>query len=278
MTNQLIKIGGGEQLIENDYLNELFHHYRQCEVPQIKDLLHKAIVTIESLQQGYLPDELPTMEVPESIIEDIQAYVLGKFPTDQVAGNALWQRLTEPLEEIDYLLRHLRDELIDDFSMYAYVSSPFVRDLANFTNGEPVLEIMAGQGYISAGLRALNPNQTVWATDNEDWRDQPDATKSEPVTAINVMTAIAAIEKYGELVSTVIMSWAPDTTEDDLAVLDFIRANAYRFDFDFIVIGEQDGATNSRAFWSAAKLKKVPELNQHHQSFDLIDEQVFLVE
>ena len=91
------------------------------------------------------------------------------------------------------------------------------------------------------------------------------------------MDAIAALDMYGENVSTVIMSWAPDTTDADWQVLQYIRDNQYRFDFDFIVIGEKDGATDSDVFWHEAELEEVPALNAHHQSFDLIDERVYLV-
>jgi hypothetical protein len=278
MNNQLIKIGSGNQLIENDYLNELFHHYETCKVPAVKTMIHTAISVIEALRRGELPPELPVMEVSEDSMAAVQEYVRDKYPTDQEAGLALFTELAEPLEEIDYLLRHLRDELIGSFSMYGYVSSPFVRDLATYTAGQPVLELMAGHGYLSAGLRAIDSAQTVWATDNEDWRDQPDLAAAEPVTAITVMDAISALDKYGEQVSTVLMSWAPDTTEADVQVLDYIRNNADRFDFDFIVIGEKFGATNSEKFWRMAHLTEIAALNAHHRSFDLIDERVYLVE
>jgi len=175
------------------------------------------------------------------------------------------------------LLRPLRDALIEYFSMYGFVSSDFVRDLSAYTDGQPVLELMAGHGYISAGLKAIAPEQKIIATDNEDWRTQPDPTSAKPVTDVENMDAIAALDMYGENVSTVIMSWAPDTTDADWQVLQYIRDNQYRFDFDFIVIGEKDGATDSDVFWHEAELEEVPALNAHHQSFDLIDERVYLV-
>ncbi|MBJ7694550.1 SAM-dependent methyltransferase [Weissella confusa] len=277
-TNQAIRFGSGQQLTEMDYLGELLPYLdRYQNIPTMANLMQQAIDTLEQLNAGYLPAALPTMEVPESVIPELQNYVLAQYPDNADAGNALWLELTEPLEEIDFLLRHLRDALIEYFSMYGFVSSDFVRDLSAYTDGQPVLELMAGHGYISAGLKAIAPEQKIIATDNEDWRTQPDPTSAKPVTDVENMDAIAALDMYGENVSTVIMSWAPDTTDADWQVLQYIRDNQYRFDFDFIVIGEKDGATDSDVFWHEAELEEVPALNAHHQSFDLIDERVYLV-
>lgn len=277
-TNQAIRFGSGQQLTEMDYLGELLPYLdRYQNIPTMANLMQQAIDTLEQLNAGYLPAALPTMEVPESVIPELQNYVLAQYPDNADAGNALWLELTEPLEDIDFLLRHLRDALIEYFSMYGFVSSDFVRDLSAYTDGQPVLELMAGHGYISAGLKAIAPEQKIIATDNEDWRTQPDPTSAKPVTDVENMDAIAALDMYGENVSTVIMSWAPDTTDADWQVLQYIRDNQYRFDFDFIVIGEKDGATDSDVFWHEAELEEVPALNAHHQSFDLIDERVYLV-
>lgn len=277
-TNQAIRFGSGQQLTEMDYLGELLPYLGLYQnIPTMANLMQQAIDTLEQLNAGYLPGALPTMEVPESVIPELQNYVLAQYPDNADAGNALWLELTEPLEDIDFLLRHLRDALIEYFSMYGFVSSDFVRDLSAYTDGQPVLELMAGHGYISAGLKAIAPEQKIIATDNEDWRTQPDPTSAKPVTDVENMDAIAALDMYGENVSTVIMSWAPDTTAADWQVLQYIRDNQYRFDFDFIVIGEKDGATDSDVFWHEAELEEVPALNAHHQSFDLIDERVYLV-
>lgn len=277
-TNQAIRFGSGQQLTEMDYLGELLPYLdRYQNIPTMANLMQQSIDTLEQLNEGYLPAALPTMEIPESVIPELQNYVLAQYPDNADAGNALWLELTEPLEDIDFLLRHLRDALIEYFSMYGFISSDFVRDLSAYTDGQPVLELMAGHGYISAGLKAIAPAQKIIATDNEDWRTQPDPTSAKPVTDVENMDAIAALDMYGENVSTVIMSWAPDTTDADWQVLQYIRDNQYRFDFDFIVIGEKDGATDSDVFWHEAELEEVPALNAHHQSFDLIDERVYLV-
>lgn len=278
-TNQTIRFGSGRQLTEIDYLSELLPYLdRYQNIPTIKHLIEQAVTTINDLNNGILPSTLPTMEIPESVVAELEQYVLKAYPNDATKGNNLWQTLTEPLEDVDFMLRHLRDALIEFFSMYAYVSNTFIQDLSAYTNGLPVLEIMAGHGYISAGLRAVAPAQTIIATDNEDWRTQPDPTTARPVTDVENLDAIAALDTYGENVATVIMSWAPDTTDADWQVLQYIRDNRYCFDFELLVIGEKDGATDSDVFWQEATLHEVTELNDNHTSFDLIDERVYVVE
>ena len=277
-SNQTITFGSGRQLTEIAYLSELLPYLDLYQnIPTIKNLLQQAIQTITALNKGQLPHALPVMELPESVIDEIQTHVLTTYPTDAQRGNALWEMLTTPLEDVDFMLRHLRDALIEFFSMYGFVSQEFVTALADYTNGEPVLEIMAGHGYLSAGLRALHPEQTIIATDNEDWHLQPDLSAAEPVTTIEALPAVAAIQKYGAKMGTVIMSWAPDTTEADWEVLQFIREQANRYAFKLLVIGEQNGATNSAAFWEHAQLTPIASLQAVQQSFDLIDERIYLV-
>ena len=74
------------------------------------------------------------------------------------------------------------------------------------------------------------------------------------------------------------MSWAPDKGETDWDVLQLLRQNYP--DVKFLVIGEKNGATNSKKFWQEAQLSQDEELqkvNQQLHSFDLIDEQIYLV-
>ncbi|MDR3191347.1 MAG: SAM-dependent methyltransferase [Lactobacillaceae bacterium] len=279
MTNHQIRFGAERQLAGDEYLSELLHYQQLYQaVPTIETLLADAIKVIQSLHAGYLPPLLPVLELPETVVAEVAEYVLAKYPKQQSAGNRLWQKLTEPLEEVDYLLRHLRDKLISDYSMYGYVSDTWVRDLASYLAGAPVLELMAGHGYISAGLRELDYEQKIIATDNLAWLDQPDLQTAQPVTAIENLDALAALDKYGAQVQFVLLSWAPDTTEADWEVLHYIRDNQARFNFELIVIGEKDGATNSAKFWQDARLTEIASLNVHHQSFDLIDERVYLVQ
>ena len=161
--------------------------------------------------------------------------------------------------------------------MWSYVNAPFAKALADYLDGSPVLEIMAGNGYISKGLRNNNANQQIYTTDSQAWTKENETGK-HPVTKIEKLDAISAIKKYGDQVEYVIMSWAPDKGETDWDVLQLLRQNYP--DVKFLVIGEKNGATNSKKFWQEAQLSQDEELqkvNQQLHSFDLIDEQIYLV-
>jgi len=271
MKNQLIKIGGG-QLIEDDYLSGLLRYQEQFKnVESVRDLIGQVVEAIQALEQGYLPPALPFLEINETMVEDVQKAVVAKFPSDPVKGNQRWEELIDALEELDYQLHHFRDFLIEQFSMYGYVSTPWIQEVAKYLHGRSVLELMAGHGYLSAGLRAINSDQTIIAVDNEDWRNQPDPTHAKPVTDIEVLDALAAVNKYDQAVEVIVISWAPDTDETDWQILEQLRNN---FAGEILVIGEYQGATNSQRFWDEAKLTELEKINQKFPSFDLIDEKL----
>lgn len=181
------------------------------------------------------------------------------------------------MPKLDKSLRNFRDYLEDTYGMWSYVNAPFAKALADYLNGAPVLEIMAGNGYISKGLRNNNANQRIYTTDSQAWTRENETGK-HPVTTIEKLDAISAIKKYGDQVDYVIMSWAPDKEEVDWDVLQLLRHDYP--DVKFLVIGEQDGATNSKKFWQEAQLSQdegLQKVNQQLHSFDLIDEQIYLV-
>ena len=127
---------------------------------------------------------------------------------------------------------------------------------------------MAGNAVISANLK-----NTI-ATDNLDWQGQ-DNERPCPWTAVEKLDAVTAVRKYYSHVDNIIMAWAPDKSDVDWQVLQFLRQN--HFQGNLIVVGEQNGATNSVKFWQDAQLQLVEQLNQHHLSFDFINDQVWLV-
>ena len=137
---------------------------------------------------------------------------------------------------------------------------------------------MAGNGYISSGLRNLRPAQTIFATDSTDWTKENETGK-HPVTTIEPLDALAAIKKYGSQVDYVIMSWSPDKLEIDWEVLQLLRKDYP--EVKLLVIGEKNGATDSAKFWQTAHLTQDDELkkvNEQLHSFDLIDEQIYLAQ
>lgn len=260
------------------YIDELTR-YRNLfdDFPPIKYLINNALESDRLLKNGLLPQPLPKLLLPDDIQDTIFKQVNAKYPQGDPQGDKLWNQYTAALPKLDKALRNFRDYLEDTYGMWSYVNAPFAKALAEYLNGAPVLEIMAGNGYISKGLRNNNANQQIYTTDSQAWIKENETGK-HPVTKIEKLDALAAIKKYGHQVKYVIMSWAPDKQETDWEVLQLLRQDYP--EVTFLVIGEKDGATDSKKFWQEARLSQDDELqkvNQQLHSFDLIDEQIYQV-
>lgn len=261
------------------YIKELTH-YRDLfdSFPEIKFLINNALESDRLLKNGLLPQPLPTLLLPDDIQDTIFQQVNQQFAQGDPRGDQLWNQYVNALPKLDKLLRNFRDYLEDTYGMWSYVNAPFAKALSDYLNGQPVLEIMAGNGYISKGLRNNNPSQVIFTTDSQDWINENETGK-HPVTKIEPLDALTAIKKYGHQVQFVIMSWAPDKQETDWEVLQLLRQDYP--EIRLLVIGERNGATDSPKFWQEAQLSQPQELakvNQQLHSFDLIDEQIYLAQ
>lgn len=260
------------------YIQRL-ERYRKLfdDFPAIKYLINNALESDRLLKNGLLPQPLPSLLLPDNIQDTIFRRVNKQYPQGDPRGDALWNRYSAALPELDRALRNFRDYLEDTYGMWSYVNAPFAKALSDYLAGQPVLEVMAGNGYISKGLRNNNAQQKIYTTDSQDWVTENE-TGRHPVTAIERLDAITAIKKYGGQVQFVIMSWAPDKQETDWEVLQLLRRDYPAI--NFLVIGERNGATNSKKFWQEAQLSQdrdLQQVNQQLHSFDLIDEQIYLV-
>lgn len=261
------------------YIQQL-EHYADLfkDVSQIKFLINNALLNDRLLRSGLLPQPLPKMLLPDDIQDTIFHQVNAQYPQGDPRGDQLWNQYSDALPKLDKLLRSFRDYLEDTYGMWSYTNSSFTNALSHYLNGAPVLEVMAGNGYISKGLRNSNPHETIYTTDNQAWV-QENETGKHPVTKVEKLSAMDAVDKYGREVEYVIMSWAPDKGEQDWQLLQHIRLNYP--DLKLLVVGEKNGATNSPAFWQHAQLSQpgdLQDVNQYLKSFDLIDEQIYLAQ
>lgn len=246
-------------------------------IPAVKYLINNVIESDRLLKNGLLPQPLPQLLLPDDIQDTIFKKISDQYPAGDKAGDDLWNRFNEALPKLDKLLRSYRDYLETTYGMWSYTSAPFVKDLADYINQKPVLEVMAGNGYISKGLKNLNSNQTIYTTDSQAWTKENETGK-HPVTEIESLDAIEALNKYGQDVSFVVMSWAPDKQTTDWQLLQLIREKYPQI--TLITIGEKNGATNSKEFWSNAKFtdeEQAESVNRNLKTFDLIDERVYFV-
>lgn len=259
------------------YIQELTN-YRDLfdPFPEVKFLINNALESDRLLKNGLLPQPLPNLLLPDDIQDQVFEYVNKNYPKDDPKGDALWNKYSNALPKLDKALRNFRDYLEDTYGMWSYVNAPFAKALSEYLDGKPVLEIMAGNGYISKGLRNNNSSQKIYTTDSQAWVNENETGK-HPVTDIEKLDAIEAIKKYGDQVDYVIMSWAPDKQETDWEVLQLLRQDYP--DVKLLVIGEKDGATDSKEFWQNAQLSQdenLQKVNRQLHSFDLIDEQIYL--
>jgi hypothetical protein len=262
--------------VTNNYITRL-ERYRELfnQNSTIIFLINQVLESNRLIQQKLLPQQLPELELPLDIQDQIFNQIKEQYPLGDPKGDQLWEKLIAELPKLDKLLRSYRDYLEETYGMWAYISAPFINDLTHYLGGRPTLEIMAGNGYISQGLRLKK--QPVYATDSLDWIAENETGK-HLVTEVEKLDALAAIEKYSSQVAFVIMSWSPDGIPIDVEVLEKLRSLPEQP--TLICIGEPNGATNSADFWKRATLVDTDDaqrLNQHYQSFDLIHDQVYLI-
>ncbi|USS89165.1 SAM-dependent methyltransferase [Fructilactobacillus cliffordii] len=247
-----------------------FDHY-----PEVKFLLNHALMADQLLQAGRLPQDLPNLTLPDDIQDRLYQRVNELYAMGDPAGDHEWDRISNLLPQVDQDLRSFRDYLEEHYGMWAYISSSFTQQLAQYLDGHPALEVMAGNGYITKGL--LDQKATVIGTDSLEWQSENETGKHQ-VAPIEKLNALEAYEKYKDQVDYIIMSWSPDGVPVDDELLAAIRRDDHPV--QMIVIGEKDGATNSPAFWEHAELVADPgieQLNQYLPHFDLINDRVYLV-
>ena len=196
-------------------------------------------------------------KIPETIPELI-------FPTKYF--NLHLNKHPELLELQDHLLE-LRQVLIENFGIWHVFSQAFVKDLRQTLHNK-TLVLMCGNAVLASQLT------DVIAVDNFCWQGQ-DNTCPRPWCQVKQLDALEALKRYAVEVDNIILEWAPDNSEVDHLLLDFLRTNNWQG--NFYVIGEKDGATNSTCFWQKAKLEITQNLNAHHRPFDFINDQVFAI-
>ncbi|TPR54174.1 SAM-dependent methyltransferase [Apilactobacillus kunkeei] len=258
------------------YIERMKNYYDLfSDFSDIKYLINNILEADRLLEQKQLPQDLPILLLPDDIQDTIFAYVNEKYPMGDPKGDAVWNQFVDQLPKLDKDIREFRDYLENQYGMWAYISAPFTNDIAKFLNGKKALEVMAGNGYISKGLRENGANAIC--TDNLDWKKENETGK-HLVTDVESLDAIDAFKKYKDEIDYIIMCWSPDGIDIDWRLLSAIRE--YGKDIPLITIGEKYGATDSQQFWDNAEFienEDVKKLNRHHKPFDLIEDQLYLI-
>ncbi|MQS76410.1 hypothetical protein [Companilactobacillus halodurans] len=226
---------------------------------------------MERICQALLNNELPKYHFPQLQLseDEIKSYMRGNINLDEIE----FQEMSAYLEEFDHDLGDFRTYLQTRFGYWATITQDFVAEIKNNFPDQSFLELMAGNGYLSKGLRDLGVK--TYCTDDSSWA-QHDQTGNLKVTDVESLDALAALDKYGSKVDNVILAWSPDREDIDLKVLEKVR----KLDVNFLLIGEKNGATDSHEFWQEAELiedDKIKRINEKYSRYDLVHDQLYLV-
>ena len=226
---------------------------------------------MERICLALLDKKLPRYHFPQLQLseDEIKAYMENNIQLDEIE----YQAMSAHLEEFDHDLGEFRTYLQTRFGYWATITQDFVEQFPELFPNQVFLELMAGNGYLSKSLRDLGVKS--YCTDDLSWAKH-DQTGNQRVTEVESLDALAALEKYGTNVDTVLLAWSPDREDIDYRVLQKVR----ELGVNFLVIGEKYGATNSKEFWGNAKLvddPRIDELNKYYSRYDLVHDQVYLV-
>lgn len=176
---------------------------------------------------------------------------------------------------LDHLLCHFRQYIAFHYGMWAFVQQSLFSQWTALFGTRRYLEVAAGNGYVSWGLQAAG--NSVIATDSLTWQSQ-NVTGRRPLLPVYRAGASAALWRWGDQVDAVVMAWSPDHEWSDAAFLNLLRT---RFaGLDLFVIGERNGATNSRLFWQLAQFvpdRRLLPLNRAFPRFDAINDRIYLI-
>lgn len=246
-----------------DYVAQLQMMRQLLPFADITQQITTCLCVINELRQ----QQLPTVQLTPLGITDTQ------FVTAMLANNDVQQY--HYLRQCDHLLRNFRSYLETTFGMWAYINTSFLDEWVKQFGPHRYLEIMAGNGFISAGLRQRH--QTVICTDSFAWRAES-TTGRQPWTKILPLDALTAVKRYASQVDVVIMSWSPDGDPIDWQVLQYLRQLSPQP--LLFCIGERNGATNSLFFWQHAHSltdRRLLKVNARYARFDLMRDRLYVM-
>lgn len=245
------------------------------EFPQLSFLINHVLQADWFLNHQKLPQDIPNLAIPNNMQNIIYHQIMKDDSLNNEQKEAKWEKLSNDLPKLEHNLRDFRDYLSETYGMWAYVSSLFISHLSKYVSGKKGLEVMAGNGYISKGLK--DNKEDIIATDDLSWVKENETGK-HLVIKVESLSALAAFQKYQAQIDYIIMCWSPDGIEIDFELLKAIRNSKY--DISLIVIGEKNGATNSNKFWQTAKIindEQINQLNDYYSHFDLMNDQIYLI-
>lgn len=234
---------------------------KYAAIPAVRERRDALVAARAAIAQQQLPErQLPKLELP------LATYALAA----EVPGGQLAELMT-----LNHMFGNFRWYIAYHYGVWAYITQELISTwLREFPNRR-YLELAAGNGVLSAGLRAAGAE--VISTDALTWVAE-NGTGKEPWTKVERASATSALWQYGDQVDAVILAWSPDKDINDVHVLHTIREHFP--ELDFFVIGDRFGITNSQTFWREAHIaasRPLLRLNQAFRAFDAVGDKIYLV-
>ncbi|MSD83089.1 SAM-dependent methyltransferase [Lactobacillus curvatus] len=247
-------------------------HLFFAAVPAIHHQIQAVLVSLDLIEQGGLPTHnLPVLGIDESLyLEILLQAEQGAFAPVNVT------EVQRQLRIIDHLLRNYREYLQNRFGMWAYITTDLTAAIAREFPNWHFLEVMAGNGYLSAGLRQAGAD--VICTDSLAWTAENE-TGRQLITPVKTLDANQALNRYGAHVDAILMSWSPNGVPVDYELLQQLRKMPKPP--VLLCLGERFGATNSHAFWTAAHYHndaRLSRINRYLRPFDLMRDRFYWIQ
>lgn len=229
-------------------------------------IVSSRINLITNFDQQLKMQKIPTQNLTKLVFSESEIISLAEINFD-----------LKRIENLDYYLSYFRQYLQEKYGYWATITEPFLKSLTQNFSFETSLELMAGNGYISKFL--YDQGITAYATDSMAWSKESETGKKELIP-IEKLDALAAFEKYYDKVEIIFLAWSPDFDEIDYQILEKYR-KIKQSKPKFFIIGEQNGATNSKKFWNSVNIidaLSVSEVNKNYSNYDIIEDQLYLID
>jgi len=200
----------GEYLMDRDLLSQIEKNFK-TQVDE--NFIEEMTKNVDLLKKHIIPDSYP---------EDISNNIAFIF---------------------SFYDKMISRENIIQLSAFPLISKDWLKILAEYIGNEKCLEIMAGSGMLSYGLREFGVD--IIPTDNYSWK------QANPWMDIEKMDCIDAIKKYGKERKYIIMSWPEmnDNAYKALITMRKVNPNA-----KMIYIGEFGECCADENFVNEAKI------------------------
>lgn len=242
-----------------DFLDKINRLDRELQLPEVHQQVNELKLIVNCIKQRQVLKNAPQP--------------LGFYPDElEKLQNGLKPQARGDLTVLNHLLNGLRQYLSINYGIWSVpnlTTAKLIKDQFQITSA---LEIMAGNAYWSKAFAEVGI-KTV-ATDSLEWA-RTSKTGGKPFFKLANKTAVSAIKQFTG-VDLIFCSWAPNFDQSDLLAIKAWRK--YHPACHLLFVGEQNGATNSPAFWHQARFchsKELTIINRSFSSFDFIKEQIF---